>query len=153
MLVLLLEQVVGEDDVVGVERLAVAPGHAIAQLDVQRGEVGVVLVALRQPGDELTRLQVLIEEILVHDLVQAGVQRSTPGAYRFRLVGSWMRLPIAILSVCERSAAAWSAGPAAAGMAVMTSAMAASSARHLYSLFITFLLLQRENQRVQSGPP
>ena len=43
----------GVGDVLGAERLAVAPGDAGAGLDGQLGVVGVVLVALGQPGDRL----------------------------------------------------------------------------------------------------
>ena len=69
-----LEHVEGEDDVLGRERHAIAPLDAVAQLDRELGVVGVVLVALGQPGDELVPEHVVVEQALGRGLGPAAAR-------------------------------------------------------------------------------
>ncbi len=78
VLAVLEQHVEGVGDVLGVERLAVAPGDAVAQRHGDAGEVVVVGVALGDPGNVLAGEVVVGEERLVdeHDAVtELGTQR------------------------------------------------------------------------------
>ena len=64
----LVQRVEGIGDVLGGERLPVAPGDARAGLDRQLLEVGTVLVALRQPHDRLVGEGAVEGERLIDDV-------------------------------------------------------------------------------------
>ena len=65
------KHVEGEHDVVGGEGLAVAPGHAVAELERDLGEVGVVAEAFGLPGNDLVGDVVGVEQHLVDGVVKA----------------------------------------------------------------------------------
>ena len=82
-----LQHVEGEDHVVGGERLAVAPLHAVAQLDGDLGEVGVVGEAFGLPRDQLVGDVVGVEQHLVDGVVEAVALVQQHAVIRAEVVG------------------------------------------------------------------
>src|SRR5579884_2203344 len=67
----LLEQIEGEDDILAREWLAVAPFHALAEIERQLHIVVGELIAARQPGLGLARQSIDEPELLVHQARRA----------------------------------------------------------------------------------